>query len=101
MGPNKLDTLPDGIYRLFFFLLDDASQIAEKYGMTPTEMALKWCHSRSFVASTIIGATSMEQLKENINVRPACITQSLCAPRHISSGLSSCFIPCQAMPMLA
>jgi aryl-alcohol dehydrogenase-like predicted oxidoreductase len=37
--------------------------------MTPTELSLKWCHSRWFVTSTIIGATSMEQLKENINVR--------------------------------
>jgi aryl-alcohol dehydrogenase-like predicted oxidoreductase len=30
-------------------------------------MALAWCYSRWFVASTIIGATSLEQLKENID----------------------------------
>jgi aryl-alcohol dehydrogenase-like predicted oxidoreductase len=28
---------------------------------------LAWCYSRSFVASTIIGATSLPQLKENID----------------------------------
>jgi aryl-alcohol dehydrogenase-like predicted oxidoreductase len=35
--------------------------------MTPTQMALAWCYSRWFVASTIIGATNLEQLKENID----------------------------------
>lgn len=35
--------------------------------MTPSEMALAWCRSRWFVASTIIGATSAPQLKENID----------------------------------
>ena len=40
--------------------------LAVKYGMTPSELALAWCHSRWFVASTIIGATSLKQLKENV-----------------------------------
>jgi aryl-alcohol dehydrogenase-like predicted oxidoreductase len=30
-------------------------------------LALAWCYSRWFVASTIIGATSLAQLKENID----------------------------------
>ena len=38
-------------------------EIALKYGMTPTQLALAWCHQRSCVTSTIIGATSAEQLK--------------------------------------
>lgn len=38
-------------------------KVAEKYGMTPSELALAWCDSCWFVASTIIGATSLEQLK--------------------------------------
>jgi aryl-alcohol dehydrogenase-like predicted oxidoreductase len=40
--------------------------IAARHGMTPTQLALAWCRSRWFVASTIIGATSMDQLKENV-----------------------------------
>jgi len=40
--------------------------LARANGMTPAEMALAWCYSRWFVASTIIGATTLEQLKENI-----------------------------------
>lgn len=41
-------------------------EIAKKHSMSPTALALKWCDSIDGVTSTIIGATSMEQLKENI-----------------------------------
>eukprot|EP00560_Eucampia_antarctica_P004866 CAMPEP_0197831846 /NCGR_PEP_ID=MMETSP1437-20131217/12360_1 /TAXON_ID=49252 ORGANISM="Eucampia antarctica, Strain CCMP1452" /NCGR_SAMPLE_ID=MMETSP1437 /ASSEMBLY_ACC=CAM_ASM_001096 /LENGTH=396 /DNA_ID=CAMNT_0043434939 /DNA_START=35 /DNA_END=1225 /DNA_ORIENTATION=+ len=41
-------------------------EIAEQIGVTPTELALSWCYHREHVASTIIGATSQEQLHENI-----------------------------------
>ncbi|MBK9254813.1 MAG: NADP(H)-dependent aldo-keto reductase [Saprospiraceae bacterium] len=41
-------------------------EIAEKAGITPAQMALAFVTSRSFVTSNIIGATSMLQLKENI-----------------------------------
>lgn len=40
--------------------------IAKKYGLVPTQMALKFVDKQSFVTSTIIGATNMEQLKSNI-----------------------------------
>ena len=41
--------------------------LAREHGMTPAQMALAWCYSRWFVASTIIGATTLAQLKENID----------------------------------
>ena len=40
--------------------------LARAHGMTPAQMALAWCYSRWFVTATIIGATTMTQLKENI-----------------------------------
>jgi aryl-alcohol dehydrogenase-like predicted oxidoreductase len=43
------------------------AQLARENGMTPAQLALAWCYSRWFVASTIIGATSLVQLKENID----------------------------------
>ena len=43
------------------------AELARANGMTPAAMALAWCYSRWFVASTIIGATSLAQLKENID----------------------------------
>ncbi|MDB9312612.1 NADP(H)-dependent aldo-keto reductase [Spirulina sp. CS-785/01] len=41
-------------------------QIAQKYNITPAQLALAFVRSRWFVDSTIIGATTMEQLKENL-----------------------------------
>ena len=33
--------------------------LARAHGLTPAQLALAWCYSRWFVASTIIGATSV------------------------------------------
>lgn len=41
--------------------------IAQKYDLSPTQLALAFVRSRWFVTSTIIGATTLEQLKENID----------------------------------
>lgn len=40
--------------------------IAQKYDLTPAQLALSWCKQVDGVASTIIGATSVVQLKEDI-----------------------------------
>ncbi|PHX56695.1 hypothetical protein CP500_004180 [Tychonema bourrellyi FEM_GT703] len=42
-------------------------EIAGKYNLTPARMALAYVRSRWFVTSTIIGATSLEQLEENLS----------------------------------
>lgn len=41
--------------------------IAARHGLDPAQMALAYVHARPFVTSTIIGATSMTQLKTNID----------------------------------
>ena len=41
--------------------------LAKKNNITPCKMALSYVNSRPFVTSNIIGATTMEQLKENID----------------------------------
>lgn len=41
--------------------------LARENGITPAQMALAWCYSRWFVGSTIIGATTLAQLQENID----------------------------------
>jgi aryl-alcohol dehydrogenase-like predicted oxidoreductase len=41
--------------------------LANKYGLSPAQMALAYVTGRDFVASNIIGATSLEQLRENIS----------------------------------
>ena len=45
---------------------DDYVDVAQKHGLDPSQMALAFCHQRPFVTSTIIGATSLEQLAINI-----------------------------------
>jgi aryl-alcohol dehydrogenase-like predicted oxidoreductase len=42
------------------------AELARANGMTPVELALGFVASRPFVASTIIGATTLEQLAEDI-----------------------------------
>lgn len=43
------------------------ADLAEKHGMSLAQMALSFVNTRPFLTSNIIGATSMEQLKENIS----------------------------------
>ncbi|MBW4935745.1 NADP(H)-dependent aldo-keto reductase [Marinobacter sp. F4206] len=40
--------------------------LARKHGLSPVQMALAYVNSRGFVTSNIIGATTMEQLRENL-----------------------------------
>lgn len=40
--------------------------LAREHGLTPTQLALAFVYHRWFVTSTVIGATSMAQLQENI-----------------------------------
>ncbi|WP_151706361.1 NADP(H)-dependent aldo-keto reductase [Acinetobacter sp. TUM15064] len=42
------------------------AQLAEQHGLTPTQLALAFIKQQFFVTSTIIGATNLNQLKENI-----------------------------------
>ena len=42
-------------------------KIAKKYNLSLTQMSLAFINSRTFVTSNIIGATTMKQLKENID----------------------------------
>ncbi|PSC75257.1 aldo keto reductase [Micractinium conductrix] len=43
------------------------ADLARSTGLSLAQLALAWCKSRWYVGSTIIGATSLEQLKENIS----------------------------------
>ncbi len=42
-------------------------KLARDHGLDPSQMALKFVDDRAFTASTILGATSMEQLKVDID----------------------------------
>ena len=42
------------------------NDLAKNFSLSPTQMALAFVNSRDFLTSNIIGATNLEQLKENI-----------------------------------
>ncbi len=46
--------------------VDEYFKVAQKHNLSLTAMSLAFVNTRPFVASNIIGATTMEQLKENI-----------------------------------
>jgi len=46
--------------------VEQLRELAEGMGHTTAQLALAWCHRRPELASTIVGATRVEQLEENI-----------------------------------
>eukprot|EP00292_Cryptomonas_paramecium_P007801 CAMPEP_0113680628 /NCGR_PEP_ID=MMETSP0038_2-20120614/11451_1 /TAXON_ID=2898 /ORGANISM="Cryptomonas paramecium" /LENGTH=346 /DNA_ID=CAMNT_0000599083 /DNA_START=68 /DNA_END=1108 /DNA_ORIENTATION=- /assembly_acc=CAM_ASM_000170 len=43
------------------------ASVAKRHGLTPAQLALAWTAGREYVGAVIIGATSQEQLEENIS----------------------------------
>jgi len=56
-----------GRYELAEEAFKDCNKSARELGLTPTQFALKFVESRAFVTSNIFGATTLAQLKENID----------------------------------
>ena len=62
--------------------VEQYNEIAQKAGMTPAELAVAFCRSRRFISdagSTIVGATTMQQLKENLDPfnRPVALSDDV------------------------
>jgi aryl-alcohol dehydrogenase-like predicted oxidoreductase len=57
--------------------IDKYILLAKEFGLDPGQMALAFVNSRPFVTSNIIGATSMEQLKHNIDSVDVSISREL------------------------
>ncbi|WP_028455815.1 aldo/keto reductase [Chitinilyticum litopenaei] len=53
--------------------------LAQEYDLSPAQLALAWVKSRWFVTSTILGATSTEQLQENLSAQDVVLTDELLA----------------------
>lgn len=43
--------------------VEQYANIAQQYDLTPTQLALAWTKARWHVTSTIVGSTTLEQLK--------------------------------------
>ncbi|BAU15313.1 aldo/keto reductase [Leptolyngbya sp. NIES-3755] len=53
------------------------AEVARQHNLSPTALALAFVRSRWFVSSTIIGATKLEQLRENIDSVDIELTQEI------------------------
>ncbi|MCF1481986.1 MULTISPECIES: aldo/keto reductase [Rhizobium/Agrobacterium group] len=51
--------------------------LAKQHGLDPSQMALAFCLTRPFMASVIIGATSMDQLKTNIGAADVTLSDEV------------------------
>ena len=55
------------------------NEIAKKNGLTLTELSLAFVEQQPFVTSTIIGATTLKQLKENIDTIKVSLSEDILA----------------------
>lgn len=51
--------------------------LAKQHGLSPAKMALAFINGRNFTTSNLIGATSLEQLKENIDSADLTLTDDI------------------------
>jgi aryl-alcohol dehydrogenase-like predicted oxidoreductase len=65
-----------------FKAIDKLTEAANDVGFTNLELALKFCFSRDFIDSVLIGASKIEQLKQNIKIKTSELPaelEELCA----------------------
>ena len=61
---------------------------AKKHGLTPVELSLGFARDRPFMTSSIVGATSVDQLKEDID---AFLTVERPLPPEVMADIESVF----------
>ena len=57
--------------------IDAYHQVAKRHGLSLTQMSLAWVYQFNGVTSTIIGATSLEQLKEDIEAYQLVLSEEI------------------------
>ena len=62
INPDLFGRVHDGIWPV----IDAYVGVARRHGLDPAQMAIAFCNQRPFVTSSIIGATSVDQLAANI-----------------------------------
>lgn len=63
-------------------------ELAKKHGLTPVQLALGFARDRPFMTSSIIGATSVDQLKEDID---AFTSTTRPLPPEVAEGIEDIF----------
>jgi aryl-alcohol dehydrogenase-like predicted oxidoreductase len=97
LGSPQITSNP-GFAKLFteknWTILDALLEVAKELGKSPVQVALAWITRRPGIASTLIGATRLDQLDENLNALEIEI------PDELASRLEAAGRPEQVHPYL-
>ncbi|TKV92528.1 hypothetical protein SEVIR_9G167200v4 [Setaria viridis] len=89
---SRLNLFPGYMARYNASLAKEATneyvKLAKNHGLTPVQLALGFVRDRPFTASSIIGATTMDQLKENID---AFTSAPRPLPQEVLDGIEDLF----------
>ncbi|KAL6847742.1 hypothetical protein ACP4OV_021870 [Aristida adscensionis] len=89
---SRLNLFPGYMERYNVSLAKEATseyvKLAKKHGLTPVQLALGFVRDRPFTASSIIGATTLDQLKENID---AFTSAPRPLPQEVLAGIEDLF----------
>lgn len=82
-GKGRLQTTKDSTNPVFkkfsdrnFAIVDELVQVAERVGKSPAQVALNWITKRPGVTSTIVGASSIAQLDDNLSALDFTLPES-------------------------
>jgi len=68
---SRMDMFGERYHRFLTGRMEQATaayaKLARKYGLSPIQLAYLFCKSQFYIGSTIIGATSLEQLEEDLD----------------------------------
>ena len=73
-------------------MIDAYCDLAAQFGLRPETLALKFCDTRAFMTATIIGATTLEQLRIDIDAFDAPWTEDM--EKAVTALHESCPNPC-------
>ncbi|KAF5736747.1 aldo-keto reductase isoform X1 [Tripterygium wilfordii] len=85
MFPGYMDRYNKSIARE---ATEEYVKLAKKYGLTPVQLALGFTRDRQFMTSSIIGATSLDQLEEDID---AFLTAERPLPPEVNANIEDIF----------
>lgn len=63
---NRGQWVTNALSEKAYTIVDELARVAKEMGTSPSRVALAWVQSKAGVASSIIGARTLEQLKDNI-----------------------------------
>lgn len=74
---DKMGQMDRFINENSLFAADSYCSLANKHGLTPSQLALAYNLSKDFLLSCIVGCTKISQLKENLTAMDTCLSEEI------------------------